>query len=210
MAAVQSLCDRVLLMDQGRVTDDGLPGAVVTNFLQHSFSALAERDWDDIDSAPGNEQVRLKSARVRPEFGCASDPITVRSPFVLEFEFWNLQEGARLNPSVSVNDEQGILAFSTVPYLETEWHGRPFPTGLFRSVVQIPGDLMNSGMYRVDLHFVRDEGIVLHAEGDLLVFDVRDSSELRGGWHGRWGGVVRPNLKWTTECLSIGELQNEQ
>jgi lipopolysaccharide transport system ATP-binding protein len=204
MAAVQSLCTRSIWLDQGQVREDGSAGVVVSTYLKHSFSALAEQAWPDILTAPGNDKVRLKSARVRPVHGDPAEPITIRTPFLLEFEFWNLQPATRLNLSLHVFDEQGTIVFNAVPIHEPTWHGREFPGGLFRSVCRIPGDLLNDGMHRVELLVVKDEGVVLHKEDDILVFDVRDAVEMRGGWHGRWVGVTRPNLEWSTELISEG------
>src|SRR5437667_1814655 len=46
MAAVQSLCSRAIWLDEGVVKEDGSAGMVVSNYLKHSFSALAEQVWD--------------------------------------------------------------------------------------------------------------------------------------------------------------------
>ena len=48
---------------------------------------------------------------------------------------------------------------------------------------------------------VRDEGTVLHVEDDILTIDMRDAAQTRGKWHGRWPGVIRPKLEWTTQLL---------
>jgi hypothetical protein len=37
----------------------------------------------------------------------------------------------------------------------------------------------------------------------VLVFEVRDTPDLRGGWFGKWKGAVRPILDWTTERLEV-------
>jgi lipopolysaccharide transport system ATP-binding protein len=208
MAAVQSLCQRAIWLNSGQVTEDGSAGQVVSKYLKHSISALAEQVWDDINTAPGNEWIRLRRVAVVPENGHPSEPITVRTPFRLEFEYWNLRPNTRLNVSPHIFNEQGIIAFNPVPYLEPQWHGRPFPAGLFKSVCYVPGDLMNDGMHRVQVLFVKDESLVIYKEDDLLVFDVRDSVDTRGGYHGHWAGAVRPNLKWVTECLSEMEVQS--
>jgi lipopolysaccharide transport system ATP-binding protein len=65
----------------------------------------------------------------------------------------------------------------------------------------VPGDLLNDGMYRVLLLVVKDQGIVLYRHDDILIFNVADSVERRGEWHGKWTGAVRPMLEWETEYL---------
>jgi len=199
MMAVQNLCRRAIWLDGGQIVGSGESGQVVADYLQHSFSALAEQVWEDIATAPGNDKVRLCSARVRPAKGVASDPLTICTAFVIEFEYWNLQPGARLDISVHIYNEQGIIAFNPGTLHEPVWHGREFPVGLFRSACHVPGNLLNDGMYRVELLVVRDEGVIVHREEEALVFELRDVAEMRGNWLGKWPGVFRPDLSWTTE-----------
>jgi lipopolysaccharide transport system ATP-binding protein len=204
MAAVHSLCGRAIWLHEGRIMDEGPPSQVVTRYLQASSAPATERVWPDIATAPGNDSVRLRRVCVRPEHGAAADPITVRTPIVLEAEYWNLEPGARLNISLLLLDEQGVVIFNTGPVNEPVWHGRPFPTGLFRSICQVPGDLLNDGRYRVLLLVVKNEKFHVYRHEDGVIFDVHESSDRPGAWHGKLPGVVRPNLRWTTELLETG------
>jgi len=38
-------------------------------------------------------------------------------------------------------------------------------------------------------------------QDDILVFDVQDAVEMRHGWHGKWTGVIRPMLNWSTDLV---------
>jgi lipopolysaccharide transport system ATP-binding protein len=201
MIAVQSLCTRVIWLDDGRIKESGQPSQVVSHYLQTSFSAVTEQVWPDLATAPGNEKVRVRRACVRPLDSPPSDPITVRTPFVLEFEYWNLEPGTYLNLSLHIYNEEGIMVFNALPINEPVWQGRPFPVGLFRDVCYVPGDLLNDGIYRVELLVVRNDTIVIHRQSDILVFEVQDIVELRGAWYGKWVGAVRPAFKWRTELI---------
>src|SRR5581483_7581150 len=64
MQAVAQLCDRVILLDAGRVVADGPSQAVVAEYLQSGLGIGAERSWPDLDGAPGNDVARLRSLRV--------------------------------------------------------------------------------------------------------------------------------------------------
>ncbi|MBA2671432.1 MAG: hypothetical protein H0U67_13760 [Gemmatimonadetes bacterium] len=129
------------------------------------------------------------------------DPITIRTPFVVEFEYWTLRPGLRLNLSLHLFNEQGVLIFNTTSVHEPVWHGKPFPEGLFRSVCSVPGDLLNDGLHRLEILVVRDEGTVLYRSEDILIFDVQNVVEQTTGWHGRWPGAVHPRLPWRTELV---------
>jgi lipopolysaccharide transport system ATP-binding protein len=204
MTAIEGLCERAIWLDQGVVRDDGSSGAVISRYLSESFSALTDRVWDDPLTAPGNDQVRLRRATVRRADGVAGEPITVQTPFVLEFEYWNLRPDARLNVSLHVYNEQGILVCNPGPTHEPNWQGRPFPVGLFRDVCHVPGDLFNDGMHRVELMIVRDQANVIYREDDILTFDILDSTEYRDMWHGKWAGAMRPLFDWETDLIEPG------
>jgi lipopolysaccharide transport system ATP-binding protein len=201
MTAVQSLCDRVIWLREGQVAEDGRADRVVSDYLKTSLSALAERSWEEIESAPGNRLIKLRRACVRPEGGAPAGPVNVHTPLVVEFEYWNLVPGARLNVSVVVSNEEGLPIFNTGSGYEPVWHGKPFPEGLFRSAFRIPGDLLNDGTHRVQFIIVKDQTQVIYNHEDLLVFEVSDTPEGRGNWYGKWLGAVRPKLEWETQLV---------
>jgi lipopolysaccharide transport system ATP-binding protein len=200
MTAVEGLCDRAIWLDRGRPVAEGRPPDIVSRYLSTAFDPLSERTWE-FDEAPGDDRVRLRSARVRPESGTPEEALDVQTPFVLEFEYWNLRPDTRLNVSLHVYNEHGIMVFNAVPTQERAWQGRPFPKGLFRDTCHIPGELLNDGVYTVELLLVEDATTILLEAQDVLVFEVRDVVEGRAGSFDRWAGVVRPTLQWETEHL---------
>lgn len=163
-----------------------------------------EKIWEEPRTAPGNEKVRLHRVCVRPENGTSKDAITIRTPIALEFEFWNLVPRAQLNLSLHLKNEREITVFNTFPVDESGWCGREFPVGLFRSVCQVHGNLLNNGKYRVLLLVVKNQESVIFRMEDALSFEVLDDATRRGNWHGTWKGTIRPNLRWQTNCLQEG------
>ena len=206
MLAIQGLCSRVVWLHNGEIRDEGRPKNVISNYLKTSLSMQAEQQWDDVNTAPGNEQIRIRRAAAWPDGDSKTQPITVSTPVVMEFEFWNLVPNAYLNLSVVIKNEEGYPIFNTASGEEPVWSGRPSPAGLFRSRFYIPAELLNDGTHRVHLYVVKEQTEVIYNTEDILVFDVReDISERRGAWFGKWIGAVRPNLKWETEFLGKEE-----
>jgi lipopolysaccharide transport system ATP-binding protein len=58
-------------------------------------------------------------------------------------------------------------------------------------------------MHRVSIYVTKNEQTVVQHD-DVLVFEVQDAVDLRGGWHGRWVGAVRPALEWETDIVNPG------
>ncbi len=202
MVAVQSLCSRAIWLEEGKTVQDGQAGQVVSSYLAGVLSApTAEKRWDDWAAAPGNDEVRLRCACVRPEDGSRSDSITMETPLALEVEFWNLVPDAQLHITLHVLTEQEIVAFTTYSGMDPAWRGRSFPAGLFRSTCHVPGNFLNSGVYRVLLLAVKDGSTIIYRHEDLLTFEVLDLQERDGAWYGKEPGVVQPLLEWTVEHL---------
>jgi lipopolysaccharide transport system ATP-binding protein len=201
MAAVQNLCSRVVWLAGGRIVQMGEPARVVTDYLRTTLTTMSQQTWDDPATAPGNDRVRLHRAAVLPAHGLLQDHVTVRTPLRVEFEYWNLVPGARLDLSVVVRKEEGYPIFTTSSAREPAWHGKPFPAGLFRSTFEIPGDLLNDGVHRVQLHISKNEKELVYHLDDVLVFDVLDAVEERTAWFGKWVGAVRPPLQWHTGLI---------
>jgi lipopolysaccharide transport system ATP-binding protein len=200
MLAVEDLCDRVIWLDHGRIFDQGEAKAVISNYLQQTFSTDTERVWKDPALAPSTDEVRLHRVCVRSEGGASGDQITVQTPFLLEFEYWSLKPNAYLLPSVALYNEHGVVVFTSGPAFDPAGRERNDPPGLYRHVCHVPGNLLNDGMYQVALYISKNERTILQEEG-ILVFNVRDMIEPRHGWHGKWNGAVRPMLEWSTELV---------
>jgi lipopolysaccharide transport system ATP-binding protein len=201
MPAVQSLCQDVIWLDAGKVVERGRPADVIRQYLGSNDAGSTDRIWEDPASAPGNDRVRLRRARVHPD---GRDLLSIQRPVVLEFEYWNLVPNAHMLLSVFLYNEQGVLVLNAEPVNETQWRGEPFPVGLFRDVCVLPANVLNDGRYHIDLAFARDESILIHRIDSLLTFDLHDVDDRQRAWYGQWAGVVRPKVLWTTTMLSEG------
>ena len=64
MAAVKSLCQRAILLEAGKQIMSGLASDVVQSYLALGTQTAKERVWNDLESAPGNENARLRAIRI--------------------------------------------------------------------------------------------------------------------------------------------------
>jgi lipopolysaccharide transport system ATP-binding protein len=201
MTAVNSLCNRVIWMNAGKIVEDGSTSDVVTRYLARSVKGgdLLEEVWDDMSEAPGNDIVRLRRVRVRSQDGLPSAPLTMQTPFLVEVDYWNLVPSARLHITLHLYTAEGIIAFTTGCM-----GNRSLPAGLFRSTCFIPGDLLNSGLHRFVVLVVRDTSSVIYSHESGVPINILDVQRRSGTCFGREPGVVQPVLQWATECLNDG------
>jgi len=198
LVAVQSLCDRVLWLDHGKVVADGKPEDLVPRYLNQHNEAATERTWPEA-GAPGNAELSLRRLAVRSAGEDTSAPITVHTPFVIEVDFQHCCLGASMHVTLHVYNEHGVMAFEAASVFDPQLPYAALEPGSYRAVCSIPGDLMNAGTYTVRVLVVRNMREPIVNVPDALAFEVRDSSEHRGAWMGTIQGVLRPKLRWKLE-----------
>jgi len=204
IAAVKRLCQRTILLEQGRVVEDGTTDKVVKYYLGAGLNINSERKWDDLKHAPGGDVVRLHAIRAKNSQGEITGEFNIQEPIYVEIEFWVLQEGWVLEDGFYFYDESGLLMFVSLNNLDPAWHNRKRPIGRYRGVCCLPGNFLNEGAFTV-LAAVVTNPHTLHAmERDAISFHVSDSGSggVRGDYTREWpGGVIRPWLEWKTEYV---------
>lgn len=205
MIAVQNLCNRVIWLDEGSIIKDSETSLVVSKYLQTSISGLNEQVWGDRTIAPGNDTVRLRKVCIRPENGSPSDQISMQTPLVIEVEYWNMLPEKHLHVTLHFITEKEVVAFTSGSTNSTYAEGLNIieepPIGLFRSICYIPGNLLNSGSYRIKVMLVRSGRGAGYTHDDAVSFEVVEQKDRNFAWHGKEPGAVRPVLAWDTELL---------
>jgi lipopolysaccharide transport system ATP-binding protein len=202
MQAVAQLCERALWLERGRLVDDGPSADVVARYLQAGHGTGASVAWPDPASAPGNDLVRLRSARVL-QHGEVASGVDVREPVAIEIGFTVLRAGPPVFPKIKLVDGRGNVAFNALDTSE-RWLD-PSPPGEYTSTAWIPGNLLNEGLHsvQVTISSLHAPKLVTHANArDAVSFHVQDYGEgdtAKGLFTGQLQGVVRPLLEWTTE-----------
>jgi len=202
MPAVTRLCGRAILLDGGRIVEDGSTHKAVSTYMNSGLSSTASFEWPDPAIAPGGEVVRLRAVRVRTEDGQITDLIDIRRPVRVEIEYDVIQSGRVLLPYCDFYNEEGLDVFSSLD-LDPAWRGRPRPKGRWVSTVSIPGNLLAEGTLFAAPGLLTSNPTVSQFEvRDVVAFHVVDSLDgdsARGDWAGKVDGVVRPLLNWSTQ-----------
>jgi len=194
MTALRKLCTRAMWLDVGKVMRVGEAGEVIDCYLQKNTNDNRESIWEDELTAPGDDRVRLRSVRVVPQ-GSSDGIITVHTPLRIEFTYWNYVPGAVLNVSMILNNMEEVCVLNSGSGLAP-----PFPKGLIRHTVTIPGDFLNVGSYYINTMIVKDASVGILLQNNVIAFEVVEG-EVVGSWYGRVPGAVRPKLKWETELI---------
>jgi len=204
MPAVTRLCERVLLLDGGKLIADGPSSQVVGSYLRTGLGTTSAREWPDSRNSPGGPTARLCAVRACTEDGKVVDSFDIRRPIHVEVEYEVLRNGYVIVAQFGFTNDQGtriMTVFDTDP----QWRDRPRPAGRYVTTAVIPGNFLaegtlfvNAGMFTVSPY------IKQFSEVDVVAFQVVDTiagDSTRGDFGGTVKGVVRPMLQWGSKLL---------
>jgi lipopolysaccharide transport system ATP-binding protein len=203
--SLQQLCNRGLLMHEGRLTMDGPISEVLDHYVQLGLEQVGEVNWPDPETAPGDSRLRVKAIRVVMD-GQAVSVVDQEREFFVEIDYWNLVPGCRRVAGCNLINSRGVMVLSTanVPSAcnsPDPLFGQPLAEGLYRAVCRVPGRLLNDSVYTVNVNL--HEGVVgcntVHVD-NVLSFAVIERTQ-REDYKQEWGSAVRPPLDWRTELL---------
>jgi lipopolysaccharide transport system ATP-binding protein len=206
MVAVKSMCSRAILLHGGKLVEDGPPARVVNSYLGAGRTSRAEILWEDPMQAPGTRIFRLCGVRIRNEAGEITSELKTQDSFGIEIDYLNLSAGSTLGATVLLFNSDGVHVFSSISNREPNWHGRAFPSGLFRSTCRVPGNLLPDGRFDVSILVWGDNYSISHREDCVVEFELHESQG-RADYFGDWPGVVRPMLDWDTQHLETAEVE---
>jgi lipopolysaccharide transport system ATP-binding protein len=207
MNAIHRLCQRVILLEDGKIFAEGDTSEVISQYLNADRSEAECKEWNTPAQAPGDGTLRLKGIRLLDRTRRVRSSFEIREPLQIEVEYWAFDPGQPFMPILMINNEDGVCVLETAANHDSAYNHNSRKPGIYRSVCSFPANFFNEGMYTVDLlirvlfprrYFVR--------ESNLLSFRIQDSGSglsVKGIYPKRWSGVVAPILPWETEIRPL-------
>jgi lipopolysaccharide transport system ATP-binding protein len=207
MQAVLRLCSRALLIEQGRLVEQGPVTEVAAAYLRVGGGNRGERRYPEGPYAPGDSVARLRSVRVRSREGETLTTVELNQEFGIEMEIEVENSSLVLFPVLSVFNEWGTEVLWSTD-VDTEWHGRPRPIGRFRVIAWVPGNFMSAGPMTITAAVYSLAPRVEHfREPDAVSFQAVETygnETARGKFTGYIGSVTRPKLEWSVDFEEDG------
>jgi lipopolysaccharide transport system ATP-binding protein len=201
MNAITTLCERVILLESGSLTKDGLPLEVVQSYLIRGDRSVSRQGWPESDR-PGNQSFRLSSICMKNAARSLVSEINISEKAVLEIEYEVLQDCVRPVLSVTLFDANGYCAFSSLSNTEENvYHGKPLHRGHYLATCELYENLLNNGRYHVTVVGISDYWTDSFRADHVISFNAIEDGKLKRDYSGGYGGTVRPKLRWITEPI---------
>ena len=198
MGAINRLCQRCIVLDQGRIVASGPTSAAVQTYMT---SGLMERA-EFIQGEAANKAVNLRRIALVDERGEVRSEVPYDGSlrFVLDYEVNESVTGTSVGIALFTVDGTCALAsgdFDAHP----ELLGTRAP-GRYRTAVAIPPCWLNTGRYTVTVYIANASTGTVYDQVEAIVFSIVDTGT-PGSRHGvTRKGVLQPILDWTTTPAS--------
>ncbi|NGY37440.1 ATP-binding cassette domain-containing protein [Flavobacterium sp. XN-5] len=188
MAAVQSLCTRGIVLENGRIVFDGVIEEAINRYmLLDETDESYPKTFDKDSSVFGNSIVRLNSVDIISTL--KENFFTIKEKLNIRIDFSTFKDIENFNLAINFKSfTDDVIIFSQITPVKFSEKGG------YVSELVIPENFLNSKMYTIDLHFVCNNTSLLTINNvvNFEMVDFRDGIN----YYGVWAGYVRPNLKF--------------
>ncbi|MGN7808416.1 ABC transporter ATP-binding protein [Flavobacterium sp. 22076] len=191
MAAVETLCSRVISMNNGSIFGNGNPTKVISEYLQSNSFSERIISFDNIDKAKGNENIKILYAAIEnASTQDKNEVIDVTSAVDFRIKIVNKTKNERISIGYDLLTIKGDVVFGSGGKFDCK-------IGELTDIsCRIPANFLNDDVYQIYCYFHTNEMKELFSDEELLTFEVKDVKR-ESGYLGKVNGFIRPSLTWS-------------
>ena len=203
LTALRNLCTTGLLLERGQVADIGPIAGVLDKYAGHAASTYQVT----VDPGVGGaREPHVNRVALIPASGPEAGPISGTAGMAIEVGVTLVAED-NIDVFLHCYNDQQVMVFSSGSFFEDRIDSGPASAGTYTFVCEVPGHLLNDGLYTLDVLLVRERQEVVSNQHSIISFTVADDFPRAAGWHWRPAGTVRPRLAWRRHALSLDSIE---
>jgi len=189
MAAVKTLCDKGVVLQNGKVLFTGSSTHAVSNYLKGDAEVENERNFGVQYDKP---EFKLNRISLYNTNHTCEDPLLENKEIELETDiFIKTNDADRYHVTYHLYSETGeaLFSFSSSSMAQLQ-------EGANKLICKFPESFFQSGTYYLSFYFVIDKRESTFSEKDIMRFTVIDGGRAMGVYMGREPGFIKPKFKW--------------
>ena len=202
MAAVQNICARCILIDEGTIMIDDDAETVIASYLNVFDEQILKSFCNEFSLINVHEKVSLNSVRLIDPAGNEINTISNNGKMGIEIIYTNTSFNKPIIPTVNVYNNHGKVLFSSVRRGQYKTDGST--SGRNKYILWLPSNFFSNGIFNVGISLyspssMSSEQIV--QTGKILTFKVvdKDLTDIIGVRSSNVATSLRPQLEWTYE-----------
>ncbi|QDO94173.1 ATP-binding cassette domain-containing protein [Formosa sediminum] len=207
MDAILKLTDRVLLLENGKVVDDGLPNDIINKYTLISFKPKTSKTWGKGNEI-GNSYAKLKSISVENSENSPQFEYDMTESINIKICYLDLNKEYKNTAIIHIIDEFDRTLFASNEFDSETWSSsHSIKDSLITTTCVIPGNLLLEGRYKVLIALGNYNPNMVHLKIDeALTFKVINKPNIikyRVDTGTNWPGLIRPILDWKIETKTL-------
>jgi lipopolysaccharide transport system ATP-binding protein len=200
MAAVQELCQRAILLKEGRIVEDNSARKVVSDYLS-AQSDVSSGDMDVSDpllrrSSLPNSRFRWTRVTIVNSAGKATSMLALGEPFEIILQGIADSDLPEVRLGFNVASTLGVPLFNSFQ-IDNGLPGQ-LPAGRIRFCVRMDPNLLAPGLYEIGLG-ANGDGVIDWLPSTLQFMISTVGEEGTSPWRNYHGGVLNYPCKWHIE-----------
>ena len=191
MAAVRSLCNRGILLENGIIKSDGIAEHVLDLYNSKNNFAETDINWET-QNAPGNQNAKIHSIKVYSESGLNY----IEEDVFVEVIYENYKDEQVLNVSLSIFDDKDNYLIAS-PNLDR----KKLKKGTYKSICKLDKNTFNTGKYFFTILLIGDNFEKIVELEKVVSIDFKEEGSERGGFFDIWSGALRPYFNWSNSQI---------
>ena len=197
MSAMQSLCSKAIVLDEGKIIYNGDTKDAVNYYLKTKHDVNDNKMSWNMDEAPGGERLKILGVNISPKNG---KNITVSSGIIFEFICYTTLEKSSVDVTFLIRSHDGLLLIKA-GYLISEVS--ELKEGKYKVTAELPPFILNKGVYNLEVNYGLSSTEHLAKLKEFIPLEVQDApvDHITAGVK----GLLRPKLKYKAERLNSDE-----
>ncbi len=196
MAAVKMLCSQGVVLENGQITFRDTAQKAVEHYLHHASTIANHINFTNIEEAPGNDNIRIKSLKISPFEG---DELNIDSGVVFSMTFYNFKENINLDATFELRTYDEIVVFHSGCLVTTKKDSK---RGYYSVEGHLPPFLLNAGLFKINLIFGESQRYLLLKLHDVISFEIENTPTGKGSNMTNFPGILFPMLNWKSSFLN--------
>lgn len=191
MAAVKSLCTKAIVLENGTIDYSGDVTSSITKYLNNNKSKSSFKK--NIAKKDDKTRIDVLKFDVVPLTG---EIINISSGFQFNLVFENKIVGSNLDVTFELISELELTVFHHGTIVTKDKDSK---SGSYQISGQVPGELINAGIYSFNLIFGENQRIEILRIENIIDFEITNESFISNS--DILPGIIRPNIKYENKFL---------
>lgn len=225
MSEILKLCTKCILIEHGEIKDTGTPIAIVSKHMKHAIEKvenaadvneniisgssefdILEQDLSLKNDKPENEFVKLLNISIHPVGKSIGDSFHIRDDIIINMEYMKYLSGYNIQIALLLFNSTGNMVFPVSLTFNLD-KNREFDKyieeiGKFSARCLIPGNLINSGKYAVDVIISKNINEPIFTVKEAVRFTIIENPGEENLFIEEVTFPLRPSFDWKFEKLS--------